>query len=89
MSIRVQGKAGFAHLQQAGQRLQIYVRKDDVGEDMSSPSTNSSTSATTSASAASSCAPAPASSRSSPAPSQPTAGLRDHTALESCRAPSA
>jgi lysyl-tRNA synthetase class 2 len=33
MAIRVQGKAGFAQLQQAGQRLQIYVRKDDVGED--------------------------------------------------------
>ena len=34
MSIRVQGKAGFAHLQGGGQRLQIYVRKDDVGEDI-------------------------------------------------------
>jgi lysyl-tRNA synthetase, class II len=33
MAIRVQGKAGFAQLQQGGQRLQIYVRKDDVGED--------------------------------------------------------
>jgi len=32
MAIRVQGKAGFAQLQQAGQRLQIYIRKDDVGE---------------------------------------------------------
>ncbi|WP_348266505.1 lysine--tRNA ligase [Edaphobacter paludis] len=32
MAIRVQGKAGFAQLQQGGQRLQIYVRKDDVGE---------------------------------------------------------
>ena len=32
MSIRVQGKAGFAHLQQGGQRLQIYVRVDAVGE---------------------------------------------------------
>jgi lysyl-tRNA synthetase class 2 len=32
MAIRLQGKAGFAQLQQAGQRLQIYVRKDDVGE---------------------------------------------------------
>ncbi len=32
MSIRVQGKAGFAHLQQAGRRLQIYVRLDNVGE---------------------------------------------------------
>jgi lysyl-tRNA synthetase class 2 len=34
MSIRLQGKAGFAHLQQGGKRLQIYVRKDDVGEDI-------------------------------------------------------
>ena len=34
MSLRVQGKAGFAHLQQGGKRLQIYVRKDDVGEDI-------------------------------------------------------
>ncbi len=33
MAIRVQGKAGFAQLQQNGQRMQIYVRKDDVGED--------------------------------------------------------
>ena len=33
MAIRVQGKAGFAQLQQGGQRFQIYVRKDDVGED--------------------------------------------------------
>ncbi len=33
MSLRVQGKAGFAHLQQGGARLQIYVRRDDVGED--------------------------------------------------------
>jgi len=33
MSIRVQGKAGFATLQQGGQRLQIYVRKDAVGDD--------------------------------------------------------
>ena len=33
MAIRVQGKAGFAQLQQAGERMQIYVRKDDVGED--------------------------------------------------------
>ena len=32
MQKRLQGKAGFAHLQQGGQRLQIYVRKDDVGE---------------------------------------------------------
>ena len=34
MSIRLQGRAGFAHLQQGGKRLQIYVRKDDVGEDI-------------------------------------------------------
>ena len=32
MAIRVMGKAGFAHLQQAGQRLQIYVKKDAVGD---------------------------------------------------------
>ena len=32
MAIRVQGKAGFAQLQQGGQRFQIYVRKDDAGE---------------------------------------------------------
>ncbi len=32
MAIRLMGKAGFAHLQQAGQRLQIYVKKDEVGE---------------------------------------------------------
>ena len=32
MAIRVQGKAGFAQLQQNGRRLQLYVRKDDVGE---------------------------------------------------------
>jgi lysyl-tRNA synthetase, class II len=32
MAIRQQGKAGFAQLQQAGQRLQIYVRLDAVGE---------------------------------------------------------
>jgi lysyl-tRNA synthetase class 2 len=34
MAIRVQGKAGFAQLQQGGQRFQIYVRKDDVGENV-------------------------------------------------------
>jgi lysyl-tRNA synthetase class 2 len=34
MAIRVQGKAGFAQLQQGGERLQIYVRKDDVGDDL-------------------------------------------------------
>ncbi|HEX3438393.1 MAG TPA: lysine--tRNA ligase [Pseudacidobacterium sp.] len=33
MAIRGQGKAGFAHLQQDGERLQIYVRKDEVGEE--------------------------------------------------------
>ncbi len=33
VAIRLQGKAGFAQLQQGGQRLQIYVRKDHVGED--------------------------------------------------------
>ena len=32
MSIRVMGKAGFAHIQQGGKRLQVYVRLDDVGE---------------------------------------------------------
>jgi lysyl-tRNA synthetase class 2 len=32
MSIRGQGKAGFAHLQQDGKRLQIYVKLDLVGE---------------------------------------------------------
>ncbi|MEO7028214.1 MAG: lysine--tRNA ligase [Acidobacteriaceae bacterium] len=33
VAIRLQGKAGFAQLQQGGARLQIYVRKDNVGED--------------------------------------------------------
>jgi len=33
MAIRAQGKAGFAQLQQNGQRLQIYVRLDAVGEE--------------------------------------------------------
>ena len=32
MTLRHMGKAGFAHLQQNGERLQIYVRKDAVGE---------------------------------------------------------
>ena len=32
MAIRLMGKAGFAHLQQEGQRLQIYVKKDAIGE---------------------------------------------------------
>ena len=33
MSIRGQGKASFAHLQQGGERLQIYVKIDAVGEE--------------------------------------------------------
>jgi lysyl-tRNA synthetase class 2 len=32
VSYRLMGKAGFAHLQGAGGRIQIYVRKDAVGE---------------------------------------------------------
>jgi len=32
MAIRLMGKAGFAHLQQAGEKLQIYVKRDAVGE---------------------------------------------------------
>lgn len=32
MAIRPQGKAGFGQLQQSGQRIQIYVRRDAVGE---------------------------------------------------------
>ena len=32
MTVRPMGKAGFAHLQQNGERLQIYVKKDAVGE---------------------------------------------------------
>jgi len=32
MSTRLMGKAGFAHLQQGGKRLQIYVKLDFVGE---------------------------------------------------------
>ena len=32
MANRLMGKAGFAHLQQDGQRLQIYIKKDAVGE---------------------------------------------------------
>ena len=31
-TMRRMGKAGFAHLQQNGERLQIYVKKDAVGE---------------------------------------------------------
>jgi lysyl-tRNA synthetase, class II len=32
MTLRHMGKAGFAHLQQNGERLQIYVKRDAVGE---------------------------------------------------------
>ena len=32
MAIRLMGKAGFAHLQQDGKRLQIYVKKDAVAD---------------------------------------------------------
>ena len=32
LAIRLMGKAGFSHLQQDGQKLQIYVKKDAVGE---------------------------------------------------------
>jgi lysyl-tRNA synthetase class 2 len=32
MALRLMGKAAFAHLQQGGERLQIYVKKDAVGE---------------------------------------------------------
>ena len=32
MSLRLMGKAGFAHLQSGGARIQIYVKKDVVGE---------------------------------------------------------
>jgi lysyl-tRNA synthetase class 2 len=32
MAIRLMGKAGFSHLQQDGKRLQIYVKKDAVGD---------------------------------------------------------
>jgi lysyl-tRNA synthetase, class II len=32
MAIRLMGKAGFAHVQQNGQKLQIYVKKDAVGD---------------------------------------------------------
>ncbi len=31
-TLRRMGKAGFAHLQQGGERIQIYVKKDAVGE---------------------------------------------------------
>ncbi len=32
MAIRLMGKAGFAHIQQSGKKLQIYVKKDAVGD---------------------------------------------------------
>jgi lysyl-tRNA synthetase, class II len=32
MAIRLMGKASFSHLQQGGQKLQIYVKKDAVGD---------------------------------------------------------
>src|SRR5438876_11232624 len=32
VSYRLMGKAGFAHLQGSGKRIQIYVRKDAVGD---------------------------------------------------------
>ncbi len=32
MAIRLMGKAGFCHMQQGGRRLQIYVKKDAVGD---------------------------------------------------------
>jgi len=32
VSLRLMGKAGFAHLQGCGKRIQIYVKKDIVGE---------------------------------------------------------
>jgi lysyl-tRNA synthetase class 2 len=32
VSMRLMGKAGFAHLQGAGKRIQVYVKKDIVGE---------------------------------------------------------
>src|SRR6266436_3531451 len=32
VSMRLMGKAGFAHLQGSGKRLQIYVKKDVIGE---------------------------------------------------------
>jgi lysyl-tRNA synthetase, class II len=32
MAIRLMGKAGFAHIQQDGKKLQIYVKKDAVGD---------------------------------------------------------
>ncbi len=32
MAIRLMGKAAFAHIQQNGERLQVYFKKDEVGE---------------------------------------------------------
>ena len=32
MSIRIMGKAGFAHIQQSGKKLQVYLKLDAVGE---------------------------------------------------------
>jgi lysyl-tRNA synthetase class 2 len=32
MAIRLMGKAAFMHLQQEGKQLQVYVKKDDVGD---------------------------------------------------------
>ena len=32
LSLRLMGKAGFAHLQGSGKRIQVYVKKDVVGE---------------------------------------------------------
>ena len=32
IAIRLMGKASFAHIQQNGERLQVYFKKDDVGE---------------------------------------------------------
>jgi len=34
VAIRVMGKASFAHLQQAGEKLQIYIKKDAVGDNL-------------------------------------------------------
>ncbi len=32
MTVRRQGKAGFCHIQQDGEQMQLYVRRDAVGE---------------------------------------------------------
>ena len=32
MTVRRQGKAGFCNIQQQGERLQLYVREDQVGD---------------------------------------------------------